>query len=686
MSTRREALQRLGAGAMFLFTASTSNADEEKAGSPKQVPLTSRMHVGADGIVLLTGKVECGQGIRTTLTQVAAEELHVPAARVKVLMGDTALVPDDGGTWGSLTTPETVPVVRQACAAMREFLCRSAAAEWGVTPSTLEVVNGEISGPGGRRYSYRDLAKNPSVATAVNAGGSMTKPADWQICGTPVPNVNGPAIVAGRQQYSSDLVGEGVLHGRVARAPNHRSRLMSVDAGRASSLPGVRVVHEGDFVGVTAPTAARATAALAAIAVEWSKDQLGDSQQLFRELKARAKPPQPKEFDRYPALLEQGSLSEGMAAGEHRFEANYQIAAIAHVPLEARTAIAHWQGDELTVRCGTQAPFVVREEIAKALNLPVEKVRIVVSDTGSGYGAKHGSECELECARLARGVTNPVRLAWMRTEEFTQSYCRPPACMEIRSAVRKDGKIVGWEFHNYNGGAASLRPPYQIPNFYAAYHASESPLRQGSYRSLAAVGNTFARETQMDEIAAELGMDPLALRLRNSENPRLKVVLERAAERFGWGKKKSGNGVGYGMACNVEKGGHLALFTELQVNGANVHLVRMVAAFDAGAVINPDILSNQVEGAIIQGIGGALFEQLEFDNTRILSDRLSKYRVPRFEDVPELEVILIDNRDAVSSGAGECPITASAPSIGSALFAATGKRVRSLPMLPVLAG
>jgi len=265
-----------------------------------------------------------------------------------------------------------------------------------------------------------------------------------------------------------------------------------------------------------------------------------------------------------------------------------------------------------------------------------------------------------------------------------QSYCRPAAVMDVRSGVAPDGKILAWEFHNYNGGAASLSPPYQIPNCYAAYHASQSPLRQGSYRSLAAVGNTFARETHIDEIAAALSIDPLELRLRNIDNERLRTILYRAAERFGWGKRKSGNGIGYGLACNLEKGGHLALFTELESDGMAVRLIRMVAAFDAGAVINPDILSNQVEGAIVQGIGGALFEQLEFDKTRILNGRLSAYRVPRFTDVPEIEVVLIDRRDIASSGAGESPITTSAPSIGSALFAATGRRIRQLPILPAL--
>ncbi len=684
--SRRAALLRLGAGALFFITLRNVEADEEKAGPQKHPSLISRLHLADDGTVtVLTGKVECGQGIRTTLTQAAAEELHVEPPKIHLIMGDTDLVPDDGGTWGSLTTPETVPVVRQACAAMRELLGRCAASEWGVDPLKLAVNSGQVTAPDGRVYAYRDLVKSPLLSQAVSGSATITAAKDWQVCGTALRSVNGASIVTGAHHYSSDLQFDAMLHARALRPPNHRSKLLSYDASKAEHLPGVRVVHEGNLLGVTAPTPQQAEAALALIETHWSDDQLGDPANLFRDIKANSKPPEPKEFGRYPAILQEGSLSSGMAAAVHKLNGTYQIDYIAHVPLEARAAVAQWQGDTLTIRCGTQAPFIVRAEIAGALKMPEKNIRVIVSDTGSGYGGKHGSECELEAAQFARGVTQPVRLAWSRQDEFTQSYCRPAAVMEVSSGVDRDGNILAWEFRNYNGGAASLSVPYRIPNRYAAYHASESPLQQGSYRSLAATGNTFARETHVDEIAAALRLDPLELRLRNIDNPRLKAVLARAAERFDWGKHKSGNGVGYGLACNVEKGGHLALFTELRVSGATVHLARMVAAFDAGAVFNPDILSNQVEGAIVQGIGGALFEQLKFDKNRILNARLSAYRVPRFADMPEIEVLLIDRRDLPSAGAGESPITVAAPSIGNAIFAATGKRLRQLPMLPALA-
>lgn len=660
--TRREAVRRLGAGALFVFAFRSVSGDEEKAGPEHHPPLLSRLHIADDGtITVLTGKVECGQGIRTTLTQVAAEELRVPIARVVLLMGDTELVPDDGGTWGSLTTPQTVPVIRQACASLRELRNQTGS------------------------KSYVELANSPALAKAVSTPGSVTNPAEWKVCGTPVRPVNGLSIVTGDHRYSSDLAMGGMLHGVVIRGPNHKSKLLEFDASRAQRLTNVRVVRDGNFLGVTAPTREQAEAAASFIEARWSGETLGDPATRFDDLKRNSKPPVRSEFDRYPALLEKGSVATAMASATHKLDASYRIDYIAHVPLEARAAIAQWQNGKLTVHCGTQAPFPVRDEIANAFRISTGDVRVIVSDTGSGYGGKHNCECELEAARLAKGTDRPVRLAWTRTEEFTRSYCRPAAVMDVSTGLSADGQIVAWDFHNYNGGAASLTPPYQIPNYYAGYHASESPLNQGSYRSLAAVGNTFAREMQIDELAHIARVDPLEFRLRNIENPRLKTVLLRAAERFGWGKNKSGNGTGYGLACNIEKGGHLALFVELQASGEKIQLRRLVAAFDAGAVLNPDILSNQVEGALIQGSGAALFESLRYDSRQIVTDKLSKYRVPRFTDVPEIDVILIDRRDIASAGAGESPITVAAPGIGAALFAATGKRIRQLPMLPALA-
>ena len=336
------------------------------------------------------------------------------------------------------------------------------------------------------------------------------------------------------------------------------------------------------------------------------------------------------------------------------------------------------------MHCGTQAPFLLRSEIAEFFKVPEANVRVIVSDTGSGYGGKHASECELEAARLARGISQPVRLSWTRNEESTCAHCRPAALIDVESGIDSGGKLVAWDFHNINGGPAGLTPPYEIPNRFAGFHDSDGPLRQGSYRSLAAAGNAFARESQIDEMAHLAGIDPLEFRLRNISNDRLKTVLLRAADRFGWSKRSSAQGVGYGLASNIEKGGHIALCVELEMRAHEVRLRRFVAAFDAGAVVNPDMLSNQVEGSLVQGIGGALFEELKFDRDRITNGVFSRYRLPRFSDVPEIEVVLVDRRDQPSAGAGECPITAVGPAIANAIFSACGKRIREMPMLPAL--
>jgi nicotinate dehydrogenase subunit B len=323
----------------------------------------------------------------------------------------------------------------------------------------------------------------------------------------------------------------------------------------------------------------------------------------------------------------------------------------------------------------------VRDELVRALGLPLERVRVIVPDTGSGYGGKHTGEVAVEAARLARGAGKPVKLVWSREEEFRWAYFRPAGVIDVAAAVRADGTVTGWTFDNYNSGPAAIRPTYSIANQRVAFHPSDSPLRQGSYRGLAATANNFAREMHVDELARLVAMDPLAFRLKNLEDERMRAVLQAAADRFGWGKRAS-SGHGVGIACGFDKGGYIAACAEVAADAASgaVRITRVVAAFDCGAVVNPVGLRSQISGGIIQGIGGALFEAVEFDDGVIRSARLAQYRVPRFSDIPEIEVILIDRKDQPSMGAGETPIIAIAPAAGAAIFDATGVRSFSLPM------
>ncbi|HVA57277.1 MAG TPA: molybdopterin cofactor-binding domain-containing protein, partial [Gemmatimonadaceae bacterium] len=326
-------------------------------------------------------------------------------------------------------------------------------------------------------------------------------------------------------------------------------------------------------------------------------------------------------------------------------------------------------------------PFGVKEELMRAFDLADDRVRVIMPDTGSAYGGKHTGECAVEAARLARAAHKPVKLVWTREEEFRWAYFRPAGVIDVNAGMTADGTLTAWAFDNYNSGPAAIRPMYAIANQRVEFHPSDSPLRQGSYRGLAATANHFAREMHVDELAHTVGMDPLAFRLKNLKDERLRAAFQTAADRFNWGRPRA-EGHGVGIAGGFEKGGYIATAIEVAVDRStgSVRLVRGVSAFDCGAVVNPDILRNQVEGAFIQGIGGALFEAIDFDHGVVRNAHLAQYRVPRFSDVPDLDVVLIDRKDETPMGAGETPIFGVAPAVGAAIFDATGTRVRALPM------
>jgi isoquinoline 1-oxidoreductase len=309
---------------------------------------------------------------------------------------------------------------------------------------------------------------------------------------------------------------------------------------------------------------------------------------------------------------------------------------------------------------------------------------VIVPDTGSAYGGKHTGDAALEAARLARAAGHPVKIVWTREEEFTWAYFRPAGIIEVKSGISGDGMLTAWEFHNYNSGGSGIATPYVVANQRIQFHAARSPLRQGSYRGLAATANHFARETHMDELAHAAGIDPLEFRLKNIADPRLRDVFQAAAKSFGWPGKKLQPGQGFGLGGGIEKNGYVATCAEVAVDrgSGDVRVIRVATAFECGAIVNPDGLRNQVIGANIMGLGGALFEAVEFENGRIANARFSRYRVPRFRDVPEIEAVLLDRKDIPSAGAGETPIVGIAPAIGNAIFSATGVRLRSLPLVP----
>jgi isoquinoline 1-oxidoreductase len=561
-------------------------------------------------------------------------------------------------------------------ASARAVLIQMAAERWQTQESNLTADAGSIHDTKSRRaISYADLTRGQKLTKVILDEPSVTPPKNWKNAGTSAAKKDGRDFVTGAHKYPSDIILPGMLFGKIVRPNAFHANLVSCDTSQAEKMSGVTVVHDGDFVGVAAPDRSTAERAAMAIRVQWNAPSQPSDSELFEYLKTH----ELKEDDEEPIV--KGSVEQARAEAAKTLQQTYTVAYIAHVPLEPRAAVAEWKDGKLTVWTGTQRPFGVRDELASAFHIPESSVRVIMPDMGSGYGGKHTGEAAVEAARLAKAAGKPVKLTWTREEEFTWAYFRPAGVIEVKSGVKADGMLVFWEYDNYNSGPSAMSTPYEVTNQKIAFHPSDTPLRQGSYRSLAAAANHFARESHMDELAHELKLEALEFRLKNLKDERLRAVFQAAADRFGWGKEKSSPSRGFGIAGGVEKGGYVATCAEVSINRGEVKVVRVVEAFDCGAVVDPQGLKNQISGAITQGLGGALFEAIHFENGRILNPHLADYRVPRFSDAPRIDVVLVDRKDQPSMGAGETPLVGIAPAVANAIFNATGIRLRSMPLL-----
>ncbi len=681
---RRDFLKVFGGGLLICLTDLPSLAQESgRAFGSHELPkdVSSWLHIAADGQVkVFTGKVEVGQNIRTSLAQQVAEELRVPFESIIMTMGDTDLVPWDMGTFGSRTTPTMAPILRNMAAAARESLKQMAAKRWNIDAAKLVASHGRISDPNSTRtLTYGELTKGENIVRVVSRDLALTPATEWKIAGTPVAKVGIRDFVTGKHQFPSDIVRPSMLFGAVLRPEGFNATLTSVDTSAAEKIDGVEIVHDGDFVAVAGPDAYSARKAIQAIHAKWEIPEQPSNEELFDYLKNN-----PEDGHESGPQHSTGSVEKALAAADVKLEQQYTVQYIAHAPLEPRAAVAEWNNGKVTVWTGTQRPFGVRDELVEAFHLSPEQVRVIQPDMGSGYGGKHTGEAAVEAARIAKAVGKPVKVEWTRQDEMTWSYFRPAGLIEIKAGARRDGSLVAWEHHNYNSGPAAIGTPYEVANQLIQYHPTKSPLRQGSYRGLAATANHFARESHIDAMAHAVNMDPLAFRLKNLTDPRLRVVFERAADSFGWSKAKSTPERGYGIAGGTDKGGYVAACAEVEIDPAtkSVRVVRVVQAWECGSIVNPDGLRNQVMGAMVQAIGGALFERMLFSNGRILNPHFREYRLPRFKDTPQIDVILVDRKDLPSAGAGETGIVALAPAVGNAIFAATGERFCNMPMAP----
>lgn len=575
----------------------------------------------------------------------------------------------------------------------RRFLIETAAAKFGRNPTGLEVRDGAVTDPAtAKRFGYTDLGRagdgDGALADLDGVEAELIPRAAWRVLGTSFARVDAAAIVTGRHRYPSDVVLPGMLYGCLLRPPAYGLRLEFIALDSVGAMEGVTPVRDGDFVGFVAPTSFQARRArdVAAASARWSTRP--DSTANHRDLTAflRNGVSEGGGRSRRRGGGNRGSVSDGLGAARKVIRAEYPVAYIQHAPMEPRAAVAEWREDRLTVWTGTQQPSRVARELAAAFRLAEDRVRVIVPDTGGGFGGKHTGDAAVEAARLALAAQRPVSLRWTREEEFVWAYFRPAGVIDIAAGLDEGGALIAWEQINFNSGSSAIETPYDVPNARSEFKRCESPLREGSYRALASTANVFARESAMDELAAAAGADPLAFRLRHLSHPRLRAVLEATAARFGWEKQRrqfaGSAAVGVGLACGTEKGSYAAACVKVELDEAagRYRVTEVCEGFECGAIQNPANLRAQIEGCIIQGLGGALSEEIEFENGAILNPRFSSYAVPRFADTPKIEAVLLDRPDLPSVGAGETPIVPVAPAVANALAAVAGVRIRSLPI------
>ncbi|HET9895861.1 MAG TPA: molybdopterin cofactor-binding domain-containing protein [Streptosporangiaceae bacterium] len=616
------------------------------------------LHLSVSGLVtVFTGKVDVGQDNRTALRLLIAEELGVPLTQILLVMGDTDICPHDRGTFGSRSMPDAGGVLRRVAAHARRL---------------------QRPRPGDRRIEL------------VTGEPVLSDPRAWHQAGRAHRAPGTLAAVTGQRRFISDLSCPDMLHGALLRPPVPGAVLTSLRTPVLDDRPGVTLIRDGDLVGVVAGDLQACRDAIAAVqaVAGWDRPEAPSSAGLADYLRTHR--PEPS-AGADQVRTQAGSAATALEVAAVRAEATYTAAYIAPAALETRVALARWDDGRLTVWTGTQTPFGVRAEVAGALAVAEQDVRIVVPPTGGAFGGKHAADISIEAALLARHAGRPVRVGWSRAEEFTAGTLRRAAVIDVVAGATAAGELSGWTFLNVNAGTAGIATPYRVADQRVDYQPAHSPLRQGSYRGLAATANNFARESTIDELAAELGIDPVEFRLRNLADERLASVLRAVADHIGWagltrgsGRPAAGTASGWGIACGMEKDGRIATAARVAISpGGQLRVTKLVSGYECGAIVNPETVTSQVEGAAVMALGGALFEAIDFTNGMITNAAFSSYRVPRLSDVPPIEVILLDRPDLPSAGAGETPMIAVAPAIAAAIFAVTGHRPRSLPLLPL---
>jgi nicotinate dehydrogenase subunit B len=724
--TRRALLQAAGGGSLIIgfglagavaqTTGAKINASGAKSVAADQ--LDSYLAVGADGrITVFSGKVDLGTGIRTAMTQIAAEELDVPMDRVTVIQGDTLLTPDQGPTYGSLSIQNGGMQLRQAAATARKHLVDLASRKLGVPDTDLVVMDGvvkpKVGGPG---INYADLIGGADLGLKLNQNVTTKDPGTFMLVGKPVARLDIPAKTTGRFTYMQDSTVDGMLHGRVVRPPALGAELRDVDEASVQGIPGVvKVVRQGNFLGVVAQSEWGAIRAARALKATWSDWQgLPEQAKLWDHVRAT-------KVAKDDVTSNVGDATAALPQGAKRLSATYEFPIHTHGSIGPSCAIAQLRDTKLTVWTASQMTHALRKQLAAMMGMAAEDVRCIYVEGSGCYGRNGHEDAAADAALLARAVGRPVRLQWSREDEHGWDPKGPPTLIDLRAALDANGNVVAWdsEFFIPEGAAGNvplvaaelaglphettMSPgsilqnsalPYAIPNIRTVCHRlASTPFRPSWIRTPGRMQNTYANEAFMDELAAAARVDPMEFRLRVLKDARGLELLNRLAALSRWEKRPSpagdsGGDIARGRGMSYVKyeliRTYVGAVAEVEVNRGTgeIRVRRFFVVHDCGQVINPDGLRNQIEGNVIQTVSRTLKEEVTFDRSMVTSLDWASYPIITFPEVPKVEIELIDRPIEKPWGGGE-PSAAVIPSaISNAVFDATGVRLRTVPYTP----
>jgi len=689
--SRREFLKRLGGGiAIFVtFGGKLALVEQAEAQGSRGVPadFNAFLRIAENGrVTCLTGKIEMGQGPITSLAQMLADELDAPYEMVDMLMGDTDLCPWDMGTWGSRTTRFFGAALRVAAAEARGVLMELASEALNVPISRLEAKDGAVFDRKDekKRVSYGALAEGKPIARHLTVKPDLKDPSQFRVMGQPKLRRDSLEKVTGKAKYAADIRLPGMLYAKILRPPAHGAKLKDLDTSGARKVAGVRVVEDGDFVAVLHELPDVAQRALGRIKAEFDVPPATVTDENIHAHLLRVAP-------KGDVTAERGDLKKGRKLATRTFETTFFDGYVAHAPMETHAALANIEDNKCTVWASTQNPFGARDQIARAIGFRTEKVRVITPFVGGGFGGKTSNTQAVEAARLAKAVGRPVQVMRTREEEFFYDTFRPAAIVKIHSGIDDAGRMTLWNYEVLFAGQRGSEHFYEIPHHRTTVRPrgwtrgrGTHPFATGAWRAPANNTNTFARESQIDIMAAATGVDPIELRLKHLEDPRMIRVLKAAAERFGWTPATSPSKRGLGVASGIDAGTYVAAIAEVAVDArtGNVEVKRVLCAQEMGIVINPQGATIQMEGCITMGLGYALSEEVHFRGGKILDTNFHRYEIPRFSRLPKIETVLVEANEIAPQGGGEPAIIVMGAVIANAIHDATGARLLRMPMTP----